>query len=230
MPYYNNRGKSTVLLERHVFLQNMIPERKYTFCPFISDHQGINIRAMLFPPFQKISIGKAGGGASYCCQMFWLSHYESRCCIQAVLCYSWQELTQIKLCTTLSDGDEFGLVFFLLVFKSIMCGNCIAWNDLEIFCYRKTIWRLLSWATMETPCCSEVCLEFVFHCHKAIIICVWFWVIPCTPERSIIYYSRHISVHNMWGAGQMRYKKTVPAVKNLQLKQRKEKTFRGKEM
>lgn len=122
MLYYNNRGKSTVFLERHVFLQNMIPERKYTFSSFISDHQGINIRAMFFPPFQKISIGKAGGGASYCCQMFWLSHYESRCCIQAVLCYSWQELTQIKLCTTLSDGDEFGLCFFYQFLRAL----CVA--------------------------------------------------------------------------------------------------------
>ena len=48
---------------------------------------------------------------SYCCQMFLLSFYVSRCCIQAALCYSWQELTQIKVSTTLLDEEEFQLVF-----------------------------------------------------------------------------------------------------------------------
>lgn len=113
-------------------------------------------------------------------------------------------------------------------FRTIMCGNFIAWNDLGVFCYSKTIWHLLSWATMETPCCSEVCLEFLFRCHKAISVCFCHWAV--SPERSNIYYSHHINVHNMWDAGQMHYKETVTAVKSLQPKQRKQEKFKGKEM
>lgn len=208
------------------------------FSPFFSSHQGVALSVILFPPFQRISIDKAGGDVSYSSQMFLLSHDVSRCCIQAAQCCSWQELTQKSLHYTfrwrwvlvvcVDFGSVFFVFFFLKLFRSIMCGNFIAWNDLDIFCYSKTIWHLLSWATTETPCCSEVCLEFLFRCHKAISVCFCHWA--ASPERSNIYYSHRVSVHNMWDAGQMHYKETVAAVKSLQPKQRKQEIFKGKEM
>lgn len=50
----------------------------------------------------------------------------------------------------------------------------------------------------------------------------------CSKDEYHILFTSHY-VHNIWGAGQMHYKKTVPAVKSLQPRQKRQIKFRGKE-
>lgn len=150
--------------------------------------------------FWRISIGKAGGRVSYSCQMFLLSLYVSRCCTQAALRYSWQELTQIKLCTTLLDGEEFQLwVLFWVFFRSIMCSNCIAWNDLEIICvtvrpfgvyFHEPQWRPHAAAmfvlnlcfTVTKPSSSAFASEFYLLLKRGILYIIHITLVSTTCE------------------------------------------------
>lgn len=106
--------------------------REDTLFPFISSHRGITTKATFFPLFLRISIGKTGGRVSYCCQMFFA----------LPLCEQMLHAGRSPIFLAGANSNKtlhytfrwrrVSVVSFGVFSRSIMCSNCIAWNDLEI--------------------------------------------------------------------------------------------------